>query len=70
MPCRRVRTRWPATFISAMRKNLSCSTGPPLTFSITGQAFGPWIWKRQYLRVTALPYGREGERLSYSKSSL
>ena len=38
-----------------MRKNFSCSTGPPLTFSITCQAFGPWIWKRQYLRVTALP---------------
>ena len=47
-----------------MRKNLSCSSGPPLSFSITGHAFGPWIWKRQTLRVTALPYGREGERSS------
>ena len=55
MPWRSVRTRSPPTFISAMRKNLSCSTGPPFTFSITCQAFGPWIWKRQYLRVTALP---------------
>ena len=60
----------PPRFISAMRKNLSCSSGPPLSFSITGQAFGPWIWKRQTLRVTALPYGREGERSSYSKSRL
>ena len=37
---------------------------------MTGQAFGPWIWKRQYARVTALPYGRAGERSSSSKSSV
>ena len=48
MPWRNVRTRSPATFMCAIRKNFSCSTGPPLTRSITGQAFGPWIWKRQY----------------------
>ena len=69
MPWRSVRTRWPATFISAMRKNLSCSTGPPLTFSMTCQALGPWIWNRQYLRLTALPYGRPGERSSFSIST-
>ena len=27
-----------------------------------GQALGPWIWKRHRSRVTALPYGREGDR--------
>ena len=27
-------------------KNFSCSSGPPFSFSMTCQAFGPWIWKR------------------------
>ena len=69
MPWRSVRTVRPATFIVAMRKNFSCSTGPPLTASMTCQAFGPWIWKRQYARVTAWPIGRMGERSSFSIST-
>ena len=55
MPCRSVRTFSPATFIQPMRKNRTCSIGSPLSFSITAHAFGPWIWNRQTLRVTALP---------------
>jgi hypothetical protein len=70
MPWRSVRTRRPARFISPNRKNFTCSIGPPLSFSITCQAFGPWIWKRQYLRVTSWPNVRPGERSSYSKSRL
>jgi hypothetical protein len=41
-----------------MLKNLSFSSGPPLSFSITSQAFGPWIWKRHEMRLTGLPIGR------------
>ena len=29
-----------------MWKNLISGTGPPFSFSMTFQAFGPWIWKR------------------------
>jgi len=39
----------------AMRKNFSCSTGPPLSFSMTSHARGPWIWNRHTSRLTALP---------------
>ena len=39
----------------AHAEELQLLDGPPLTFSITCHAFGPWIWKRQHLRVTALP---------------
>ena len=69
MPWRSVRTCWPPRFIVDMRKNFSSSIGPPLSFSMTCQAFGPWIWKRQYLRVTAWPIGRDGERSSNSSST-
>ncbi len=69
MPWRSVRTFCEPTFISPMRKNLTCSSGPPWTFSITCQAFGPWIWKRHTLRVTCLPFGRIGERSSRSIST-
>jgi hypothetical protein len=55
MPWRRVRTFSPAIVISPMRKNFTCSIGPPFSFSMICQAFGPWIWKRQYLRVTGWP---------------
>ena len=53
-----------------MVKNFSCSSGPPLTFSITSQARGPWIWKRHSCRDTALPIGRDGERRSTVTSTL
>ena len=62
MPCRRVRTVSPPMFMVLIRKNFSCSSVPPLSFSMIGQALGPWIWKRHRSRVTALPYGREGDR--------
>ena len=70
MPWRSVRTVLPAIFISLMLKNLSCSSGPPLSFSITFQACGPWIWKRHEMRLTGLPIGRDGEadRLMISTS--
>jgi hypothetical protein len=42
-------------FIVLIRKNFSCSSSPPLSFSMIGQALGPWIWKRHRSRVTALP---------------
>ena len=69
MPCRRVRTRSPPMVISAIRKNFSCSTVSPWSFSITCHALGPWIWNRQTSRDTALPYGREGERGSCRMST-
>ena len=69
IPWRSVRTCCPATFIVLIRKNLTSSSGPPFTFSRTGHAFGPWIWKRQSLRVTCLPMGRIGERSSFSTST-
>ena len=55
MPWRSVRIGWPATSMWPIRKNLTCSTGPPLSFSMIGHALGPWIWKRQTSRVTGLP---------------
>ena len=55
--------------IESMWKNLSFSTGPPLSFSMIGQAFGPWIWKRQEMRFTGLPIGRDGERSSLITST-
>jgi hypothetical protein len=70
MPCRRVRTFSPPMFIQPMRKNLTCSSGSPFSFSITCHAFGPWIWNRHSLRVTALPYGRDGDRGSRTRSTL
>ena len=69
MPWRSVRTVRPAMVIVDILKNLSCSTGPPLSFSMTAQAFGPWIWKRQQVRVTGLPIGRDGERSSCSTAT-
>jgi hypothetical protein len=56
-------------FISDIRKNFSCSRSPPCSFSITGQAFGPWIWNRHTSRLTALPYGRDDERGSLRTST-
>ena len=50
------------SFMVLIRKNFSCSSVPPLSFSMIGQALGPWIWKRHRSRVTALPYGREDDR--------
>ena len=50
MPWRSVRTCCPATFITPMRKNLTSSIGPPLTFSSTCHAFGPCTWNRQTFR--------------------
>ncbi len=70
MPCRSVWTFSPAMFIEPIRKNRTCSIGSPLSFSMTAQAFGPWIWNRHSLRVTALPYGRDGERGSSTMSTL
>ena len=35
------RTSLPAMFMVDILKNLSCSTGPPCSFSIMAQAFGP-----------------------------
>lgn len=35
-----------ATRIVDMLKNPSFCSGPPLSFSMTSHAFGPWIWKR------------------------
>jgi hypothetical protein len=46
MPWRSVRIVLPAIFMVAMWKNLTSGSGPPFSFSITFQAFGPWIWKR------------------------
>ena len=46
MPWRSVRTVVPSIVMVDMLKNFSCSSGPPLSFSMTGHAFGPWIWKR------------------------
>ena len=66
MPWRSVRTVLPAIFIVDMLKNFSCSSGPPLSFSMMAQALGPWIWKRHTERVTGLPIGRIGERSSSS----
>ena len=62
MPCRRVRTFSPAMFIAPMRKDFGLLPVPPFSFSMISQARGPWIWKRHRSRVTALPYGREGDR--------
>jgi hypothetical protein len=56
--------------IQPIRKKRTCSIGPPLSFSMTGQAFGPWIWKRHSSRLTALPYGRDGDRGSSVRSTL
>ncbi len=53
-----------------MWKNFTSSTGPPFSFSMICQAFGPWIWNRQYLRETGWPYGRDGERSSLVTSTL
>jgi len=53
-----------AIFMVDMLKNFSCSSGPPLSFSMIAQALGPWIWKRHTERVTGLPIGRIGERSS------
>ena len=55
--------------IRLIRKNLTSSSGPPLTFSRTCHALGPWTWKRQTFRVTDLPMGRIGERSSFSTST-
>jgi hypothetical protein len=38
-----------------MRKNLTCSTVSPASFSMIGQAFGPWIWKRCAARWKRMP---------------
>ena len=70
MPCRSVCTFSPAMFMEPIRKNRTCSIGSPLSFSMTAHAFGPWIWNRHTLRVTALPYGRDGERGSSTMSTL
>ena len=43
MPCRSVRTVLPAILMVDMVKNFSCSSGPPFSFSMMAQAFGPWI---------------------------
>ncbi len=55
--------------ITPIRKNLTSSIGPPLTFSRTCHAFGPWTWNRQSFRVTGLPMGRIGDRSSSSTST-
>ena len=62
MPWRSVRTVLSPIFMVLMLKNLSLSSGSPLSFSITFQACGPWIWKRHEMRLTGLPIGRLGER--------
>ena len=46
MPWRSVRTVVPSMVMVDMLKNFSCSSGPPLSFSMTDHAFGPWIWNR------------------------
>ena len=43
MPWRSVRTVFPAILMVDMLKNFSCSSGPPWSFSMMAQAFGPWI---------------------------
>ena len=46
MPWCNARTVWPAIVISPMLKNLISGSGPPVTFSSTFIAVGPWTWKR------------------------
>jgi hypothetical protein len=48
-----------------MWKNLRSGTFLPFSFSMIGHAFGPWIWKRYEMRLTALPFGLPGERSSF-----
>ncbi len=45
------------------------ANGPPFSFRITCSAFGPWIWNRYCVRVTALPIGRDGDRSSLTSST-
>ena len=44
MPWRRQRTLRPLMLIASMWKNFTGGSGPPLSFSSTCAAFGPWIW--------------------------
>jgi hypothetical protein len=44
MPCRSARTVLPAISIVVMWKNFSSGAEAPVAFSITLEAFGPWIW--------------------------
>ena len=62
MPCRRARTCLPAMVTWPMLKNLSSGALPPITFSSTFIAFGPWSWKRYALRLNGS--GRAAERSS------
>jgi len=55
--------------MKSVRKNLMSAIGPPFSFSITWDAFGPWIWNRYCVRVTAWPSGRDGERSSRTSST-
>ena len=43
--------------------------GGPEPDAVTLEAFGPWIWNRYWVRVTALPSGRDGERSSLTSST-
>ena len=69
MPCRSAATFLPLMVMKSVRKNLMSAIGPPFSFSITCEAFGPWIWNRYWVRVTALPSGRDGERSSLTSST-
>src|SRR5689334_3211075 len=65
MPWRNVRTFVPPILIEDMWKNLRSGTFFLFSFSMIGHAFGPWIWKRYEMRLTALPFALPGERSSF-----